>query len=1076
MPPIPRPEVVQRVAAYLSRFKSDIDVRALQRGKAEGTAFEVAQVKENPRALLMENRIPHIMDRDGEVLWSGEQSTLHRDGVEEAYAKARLKNPNVRPDRFVYVSENPQHVTWELRDFDKQTSLTDQELTSVVKALQTKFAKPVIDPNPANNKIYGVGAGATGATVASQEDKEQDPLYQIYLNAQKQVSDPLKIVYDTAQKGIQDREQLQDELPSEIAETISQQQRLISKIRTKYRDLMTQYPDVENPMLSDLVTAYTGVAEFQPDIERGVRSLAATPSTIEQEGLTVRSVTQPIFGALDLLGFGAIGAGAARWASKWRRPLVKENISRVPSEEQVLRDFAKERVHTPEGLSEPAIRKAEALEFEFDKYYTPSVKELEQEATQGFSRAFKTRAEQEQGATNLRALNKEFGAKKPKEKPITQPEVETLLKQLDPETGPGKAPSVAHSVANESQQTMLIMGKEHPLWKQTQRRFLASTTYVLLKAGPIGREIIKKVHNYQDASVKQASQAMRLVHASLKPLSKKERNNLFEMLNESYYLQSIRPLSQRVQDAYRTIATEQIKATTLAKQWGLEATENPRGFIPHILTKDKLNEKEFLAYVKNTEQAVTENEARLLFNTYAKRYADMKFKGLEQARTLHIRGKDNYKKLGFETELAPVLSSYFNNAYRRIEAIKQFGDEGHKGFDLLKAQLAHQQPNDASIAEALFRHVTKRNELDTLTQKLLSKTINFHVITFMGMAGPLQLSQLGNIALRMGWRNAALGTYRGMKGLLRKGGDEFVERTGALSQTVAHDIKEMYSQGWMTDQYLKITGVTPLDNLTRRFAVHAGDFWLDDIVRGLQAGKNTKYWTKAADELFIDIPTLAKQNWKFAQDERDVLLKRLSDTTAGRTRPTEMPNWASSDVGKLVLLFKKFMIFQTRFMKDYAFKPLVARDTPLGKRASILSAFVLGQYPLGSLLGEVRSIQTGKERPEGLKKVIDNLAFVQAFGIWADIASAAGRGEAGIGKWAAGPIVNNTSQWLSAFWKSLDNVSQGYTTEQDHKQLVKKMAQQTIRPVPWIGPRMYTELLDQMYPEMRIKERPTPRR
>lgn len=1094
MPAI-RPEIVERAMQFIAKFKSDPEVTALARGGQEGTAFELAQVKESPRALTLEKRVPHIMDRSGNLLWSGEEGTFHQEGLEEAFGKVRQTNPQAKPTDLVFVHELPKHTTWELRG----QNLSDSEFESVVGGLQSRFAKPIIDPNPASNKMYAVGGGiaATGATVPTQEQKEQDPLLQKIAEV-RATQDPLKKKIEAIRSQLQKQEQTQEEFPAEVAEELSHQERIINKVKNKYSSFVANLwdtPDYEmNPETKATIGQLAGLnvepAYFLPDPERDIKLLARAPGDIQREGATVQNVLNPVFGALDLAFLGVASKALASWGSKFRRVSKTEDTSKIPTPEQVTQDFAKERVHTEEAAADPTVVQMEQLQFEFEKYYSKGMQKAEQRLLQQEDISRTSLLVGKPGhLTGKQPYSGAYEKLQPAGKDM--PEGTDLFpgfKSEGPSKTPSKPPTPAHIVAAEANETMLAFTPEQPLYKAAWRRGISATITALRSTNKVGEDIARRIMKYTDEPARATAAKLVLLKPLLSKLSKKEKENYFNVLDDAYYnvpdnpalykhFEGIKPISKNVSQAVELSTVMSKEVTDRARTLGLDVVEISRGFMPHILTGKKASEKAFLDYLKKTKQAANDQEAKVLFNQWAKRYADMEFKGLEKARTLHVKGYQNYKSLGFETDPLKLWESYFFNSHKRIESILQFGEKGHKEFDRLNTLLASTHPNDAYIADALFKRTTNRLVLDTILQKMISKIVNFHVVTYMGLAGPMQLASIGNVLIKMGWRRTALGTYSSLKTLFSKEGDVLSERTGAIFQNVTNDLREMYGTGWVSDTYLKMVGVTKLDEVTRRLAVHSGKYWLDDILRGLKKDPKHPYWNKAAKELFLDTKELARSGYKMAPEAIDLALQRISNATIGRTRGTEMSLWLGSPGMNLITLFKKFMVFQTKFMKDNAFKEVLGPSkASLAKRTSTLSAFLLGQYPLGYLLGETRSAITGRERPEGLSQIVDNLAFVQAFGMYLDLAMAASKGTGRTLSWIAGPALTNISQSATALYNSLENLSQGYTTLDDHKALVKKLSELTLKPVPYVGPRIHVELMDNLYPEMRIKEAPVPRR
>ena len=192
-------------------------------------------------------------------------------------------------------------------------------------------------------------------------------------------------------------------------------------------------------------------------------------------------------------------------------------------------------------------------------------------------------------------------------------------------------------------------------------------------------------------------------------------------------------------------------------------------------------------------------------------------------------------------------------------------------------------------------------------------------------------------------------------------------------------------------------------------------------------------------------------------------VKRLSDSTVGRVRPLEMSSVLGHPYMKLVTLFKNYLLWHSKFVKDQIFK----------KPSRWLPAMAY-QYPLGLGIAEIRAKWKGVKRPSGLMWHVDNFVMVQAFGIIMDFWLASSKGGARALGFIAGPIASNMSEWASTSVKTVNALAQG--KEKPFKQFNKKFLQQWVRPIPYAGPPLYTELIDALYPEMKIKTRATTRR
>ena len=451
--------------------------------------------------------------------------------------------------------------------------------------------------------------------------------------------------------------------------------------------------------------------------------------------------------------------------------------------------------------------------------------------------------------------------------------------------------------------------------------------------------------------------------------------------------------------------------------------------------------------------AEDEDKALKVWSELQLRRIDRKFKGLEFARMPFKPGYDNLKALGYNVTLKwdrlarrwiTPWDNYFMESYRRIYQKALMGDEDEI-FRKLYTSLATEFPDEADIARRTWFRLTDRDSVDGVLRNVVQGINTLSTLAWMGTSQIMQLGSIPNVLIRNGFINGFVGFYKGLKSLFRNADREFVEETGTIYLNMLHDIRQLGQSTRFGDFYLRLLGTTKFDEITRLIAAHSARRY---ITRAIQR-KDMKAINEIASELNLNTRLLLDQN----KDEMLLAIKRMVDTTIGRTRVTELPLWWSSPYASFITLFKNYLKFHTDFMyKQVLKKP----------RKWIPALFAT--MPFGEVIGDLRAFIRDRERPKGFDRIIDNLLLVQFLGLAGDAMIAAGVNEKRVLSFLAGANLTNIAGWASALADSLEKVADGKLRARDHKKLLKKWIELIPEP-PLVGPRIRTTLRDWLFPE-----------
>jgi len=227
-------------------------------------------------------------------------------------------------------------------------------------------------------------------------------------------------------------------------------------------------------------------------------------------------------------------------------------------------------------------------------------------------------------------------------------------------------------------------------------------------------------------------------------------------------------------------------------------------------------------------------------------------------------------------------------------------------------------------------------------------------------------------------------TAAGMKALFSKSGRRLAVQSGATIDPILFEtIREVSGNVRMLERYLRAVGFTPTERANRIIAANAGAVYAKRLLNELRLNPGHRRARAGLEELGID-PNAARRRGKLTADEVLLAAKKFSDLTQFRSRPEDMPAFASTPSGKVFFQFKQFSYNQTRLLYRTLVRELMRKEFGRAFRNLLILAVV---FPMaGEVILDIRSLLTGRKREaKGLERYLDNLAGVGALGILYDM-------------------------------------------------------------------------------------------
>lgn len=394
-------------------------------------------------------------------------------------------------------------------------------------------------------------------------------------------------------------------------------------------------------------------------------------------------------------------------------------------------------------------------------------------------------------------------------------------------------------------------------------------------------------------------------------------------------------------------------------------------------------------YMVETGQA--KNTAEAYNNLMRYRRRTIKRGAVEYAREVDLPFYDPIPERAF--------TSYIARESKRLSQIREFGQNNERINNLIK-NIRDTSGEDAAEVTRLGvdRILGIINEQTSVAQKA-----SLFLRTLQGFK--LGLAAIPNIT--QGVLNSMLkGDLRavgaGLKGLLTKDGRLFALQSGATLDSV---IAEISKETGALRTFLKATGFTLSEKINRTLAANAGKSYGTRLFK--KARKGDKNAANLLKEFGVD--TTGKQ--VLTDDDVLMMAKKFTDITQFRSRPQDLPLFASSNIGKVFFQFKNFIYNQTRLVARETIGELSRGNFGRGTRNLLILSTI---FPLtGEAIADIRAMITGRKREsKGLTRYFENIGQVGGMGMFYDAIKSAGIGR-GL-EYIVGPTFGDAGDLLTA--------------------------------------------------------------
>jgi hypothetical protein len=343
----------------------------------------------------------------------------------------------------------------------------------------------------------------------------------------------------------------------------------------------------------------------------------------------------------------------------------------------------------------------------------------------------------------------------------------------------------------------------------------------------------------------------------------------------------------------------------------------------------------------------------------------------------------------FNDNPTEVLPSYLYNAARRLEYIKEFGQDDVKLAEHLSRLEVQGGQDTSAYAAAIIRRAFGTSEyVNPTTRAVINFANSAEVLMKLGMAQISNATQPVNTYMQTNLRSMYKGMARLLNPMTRAEAVDFGHNAGAtfhtmvdayseyrrdpttlvtwLRQTVPYGEK-VFTEPGMAGNFLKYTGFTQVEIFNRMLTAVVGREYIRNqvnILRSEQTGRAGKLAEIRLQKLGLD-PTELRTR-ELTNDDLYQGSNQLVETTQFRNWALTLPKWTGdSAYSRLLTQFHSFAFHQTKMVKNLW----------LSEPERILPSLI-ALSAAGLIAGNVKDLLKGRERKwEDTSDTVKNIIY-----------------------------------------------------------------------------------------------------
>jgi hypothetical protein len=495
------------------------------------------------------------------------------------------------------------------------------------------------------------------------------------------------------------------------------------------------------------------------------------------------------------------------------------------------------------------------------------------------------------------------------------------------------------------------------------REFWDRTRNVIAHQGPAGQQLANDLQRSRDLAETMAGDWVNRM-PTVRKLTPEEFDD-FVTLAEG----GNAPSNPKITQALVEWDTVRNEAWNAANNAGVVIGKQ-QNYFPHVFDEKVFSNpktwNDNIQHLINTGQAATTAEAEQMLRRAHDVVRNRRYGNLEAARLVDLPG---YQRS------ADVLFGYIENAARRISQASVFGAQDEKALALITKM--GEQGFDANAAKHAFDVASGAKTYGTKLSAASNVARTYNAITKLGLSALSNAGQTVNTATVTGGIRALTATK---EAIFNPQASEYALKIGATLDGVINDLRE--GGGW-AGKLGKITapGFSTVEKFNRTVAAHAGRQFARDMAQ--DAVKGSRSAIEELTKMGLDPQAIIQRGGRLLPEDEVKAARNIVERTQFKVDPQDLPVWASSPLGKMVMQFRTFSYNQSAFMTREVITPALKGN------AGPLIRFLIFGGPTGLAVTEIRNfIQARPSEENWTKRIEQYYQRVGGLGILGDLVTA----------------------------------------------------------------------------------------
>jgi hypothetical protein len=525
-----------------------------------------------------------------------------------------------------------------------------------------------------------------------------------------------------------------------------------------------------------------------------------------------------------------------------------------------------------------------------------------------------------------------------------------MLGMIGPAEGAGKLAKLAEEAATA------------PTSSAGFSQFWNRARNVIEAQGQAGKELGRNLHEWREVAERTAGD-----WTSRMPTVRKLSDADFRsfVVAAEGKVQPRTPLIAKAVDEWSAVRDEVYQR---AKAAGLDIGHQ-EAYFPHVFEEGTFKGKgwsDAISHLVESGQAESRADAAQMLRYAQDVVRNRRYGNLEAERELNLPFYKRTKDVLFGQ------GGYLEAASNRIAQVETFGEKDVNALRLIDR--IGQEGGDAGAAKQLFDISVGATKYGELQRKVGGALRGANTVASLGLSAITNVGQTANTAAVAGFGPTARNLWSALRSPEAR---EHAIRAGVTLDNVVQDVRE--GTGLASQALGKITapGFGHVERFNRTLAFHAGIGYAEAAVRKAATGDAGAL--RALEKLGLDAKAVAERG-TLTDAEKITAGRSMVERTQFKVDRQDLPGWASSPWGKVLVQFKTFALNQTAFLGREIIGPALKGDF------APLTRFMIAGLVAGAATTETKNLIQGRQpEQDPVKRILQYYQAAGGLGLVGDV-------------------------------------------------------------------------------------------